>query len=114
MFFRLFLPSTWAFRNRFGRRNSLISADGELFDVESGEAMVGFDVQDRSRRRDGMERQISNMQAATRAVSGGGNAAPDSNRRLSRDLEEGFQDDSEDEDEAHEVVAGRRDLAARR
>ncbi len=77
--------------------------------------MVGFDVQERSRRRDGMERQISNMQAATRAVSGGGNAGTlaDSNRRLSRDLEEGFQDDSEDEGGVHEVVAGRRDLAAR-
>ncbi|KIX10540.1 uncharacterized protein Z518_01623 [Rhinocladiella mackenziei CBS 650.93] len=111
---RLFLPSTWAFRNRYIRRNSVVSADGELFDEESGEAMVGFDVQDRTRRRDGMERQVSNMNAASRTVSGVEDAGSDSNRRLSRELEEGFRDDSEDEGDEHEVVAGRRSLSAQR
>ncbi|KAK5065237.1 hypothetical protein LTR84_001075 [Exophiala bonariae] len=121
-FIRVFLPSTWAIRNRFtARRDSVISADGELFDEESGEAMVGFDVQERNRRRDGMERQVSNMDAATRTVARGStrpmgpppplsSSAPhaagrgdvDSNRRLSRELEEGFCDDSDD-DEAEEV-----------
>ena len=114
MFLRLFLPSTWAFRDRFRRRDSLASADGELFDEESGEAMVGFDVQERSRRRDGMERQISNMDAATRTVNGTLDAGADSNRRLSRELEEGFRDDSSDEDEEQDVVAGRRSLSTRR
>lgn len=105
-FVRLFLPSTWAFRNRFARRDSVISADGELFDAESGEAMVGFDIQDRSRRRDGMERQLSNMNAATRTVSGTPNAIEASDRRLSRELEEGFRDDSEDESDGHQVATG--------
>jgi hypothetical protein len=119
-FVRIFLPSTWAFRDRFRRRgNSVISADGELFDAESGEAMVGFDVQERNRRRDGMERQVSNMNAATRTVSGRGRPTVvtpevDSNRRLGRELEEGFRDDSGDESEEQQVTAGRRSLSARR
>src|SRR5690348_1611996 len=50
----LILPSTWAIRRLRRRRESVMSADGELFDVESGEAMVGFDAEDRRRRRDGM------------------------------------------------------------
>lgn len=99
------------------RRDSVISADGELFDEESGEAMVGFDVQERNRRRDGMERQVSNMDAATRTVARGGRPPPppppllpevDSNRRLSRELEEGFRDDSEDEAEENtQLTLGR-------
>ncbi|KAJ9502176.1 hypothetical protein H2202_002240 [Exophiala xenobiotica] len=114
VFLRLFLPSTWAFRNRFNRRDSMVSADGELFDVESGEAMVGFDVQDRNRRRDGMERQVSNMVAATRTANQVQTAAMDSDRRLSRDLEEGFRDDSEDESRAHHVLSGGRSTPAQR
>ncbi|EHY56635.1 hypothetical protein HRR83_002283 [Exophiala dermatitidis] len=116
--YRLFLPSTWAFRNRgsTGRGGATTgrvvnNADAELFDVESGEAMVGFDsdVQDRSRRRDGMERQLADMDAATRTVSRSSQppayshtlppTSADSDRRLSRDLEEGFRDDSSEEDE---------------
>ncbi|EXJ80417.1 hypothetical protein A1O1_08562 [Capronia coronata CBS 617.96] len=110
LMYRLFLPSTWAFRNRFRRPESVVNTDAELFDEESGEAMVGFDVQERSRRRDGMERQLANMHAATRTVSRSTLPEPDSNRRLSRDLEEGFRDDSEDEGEggAHAVAGGQR------
>lgn len=102
------------------RRDSVISADGELFDEESGEAMVGFDVQERNRRRDGMERQVSNMDAATRTVARGGRPPPpppevDSNRRLSRELEEGFRDDSEDEAEENtQLTVGRPTNTARR
>ncbi len=118
LFLRLILPSTWAFGGRFRRRDSIISADGELFDEESGEAMVGFDVQERSRRRDGMERQISNMNAATRTVSRPRTISitppTDSDRRLSRELEEGFRDDSDDEAVAQEVPAGRVLLSGRR
>ncbi|KAL2432516.1 hypothetical protein ABEF95_012182 [Exophiala dermatitidis] len=125
LLYRLFLPSTWAFssfRNRGGSsaatgrvRHVNNAVDAELFDVESGEAMVGFDsdVQDRSRRRDGMERQLADMDAATRTVSRSSlpqhppayshpypPTSADSDRRLSRDLEEGFRDDSsEDENE---------------
>lgn len=127
IFLRLFLPSTWSFRDRFrrsgagGRRESVLSADGELFDEESGEAMVGFDVQERRRRRDGMERQVSDMNAATRTVSrsggvgrGGFATTVASDRRLSRELEEGFRDESsEDEGDEQEVVAGRRNSRVR-
>ncbi|KIW20168.1 hypothetical protein PV08_00743 [Exophiala spinifera] len=115
-FMRLFLPSTWAFRTRFRRRDSVVSADGDLFDVESGEAMVGFDVQERDQRRHGMERQVSNMAAATRTANQLQDAAMDSDQRLNRELEEGFRDDSEDEGEreaAREVVVGRRSQSAR-
>ncbi|KAK4940088.1 hypothetical protein LTR10_019717 [Elasticomyces elasticus] len=114
LFLRLFLPSTWAFRNRFNRRDSVISAEGELFDVESGEAMVGFDVQERGRRRDGMERQVSDMDAAARTANQAVDTVIDSNRRLSRELEEGFRDDSEEEGEDNQVGAGRRSASARR
>lgn len=99
------------------RRDSVISADGELFDEESGEAMVGFDVQERNRRRDGMERQVSNMDAATRTVARGSRPPPtevDSNRRLSRELEEGFRDDSDDEGEDAQLTTGRPTNTARR
>ncbi|OCT54670.1 hypothetical protein CLCR_03100 [Cladophialophora carrionii] len=120
LFLRLFLPSTWAVRDRFfpgrGRTNSVVSADdGALFDEESGEAMVGFDVQERIQRRNGLERQVSNMDAATRTVSGqrSESVAVDSNRRLSRDLEEGFRDDSDDESEEGQVVVGRRSTSTR-
>ncbi|KAJ9612372.1 hypothetical protein H2200_003969 [Cladophialophora chaetospira] len=120
LFVRLFLPSTWAFRDRLfpgrARANSVVSVDdGALFDEESGEAMVGFDVQERNRRRNGLERQVSDMDAATRTVSGQVDRSllVDSNRRLSRELEEGFRDDSDEEDEADRVVAGRRNSLAR-
>jgi hypothetical protein len=89
--------------------------EGTLFDEESGEAMVGFDVQERNRRRNGLERQVSNMNAATRTIrnQGGEGLSADSNRRLSRELEEGFRDDSDDESDEDQVVVGRRSISAR-
>lgn len=63
-----------------GRESS--SGDELAFGEEEGESMVGFDVA----RRD-------------RSIRGG-NVEIDSSRRLSRDLEEGFKDDSEDGEES--------------
>ena len=54
---------------------------GSLFDEDEGEGMIGFDID--PRRREALERS----QIVT----------TDSDRRLSRDLEEGFKDDSDDE-----------------
>lgn len=62
------------------------------FGDEEGESMVGFDIE----RRD-------------RMVRGGNVEGMDSQRRLSRDLEEGFKDDSEEEQEGDgQGTAGRR------
>jgi hypothetical protein len=52
-----------------------------LFDEEEGEGMVGFNVD--ASRRDAIVRQEE---------------AAITERRLSRDLEEGFRDDSDDSD----------------
>ena len=56
--------------------------DDGLFDEEEGEGLVGFDVD--PPRRDVLARN---------------HAVPDTQRRLSRDLEEGFRDDSDEEAE---------------
>ena len=56
-------------------------SEGSLFDEEEGEGMVGFDVD-----------------AARRSSLPGAGTMQDTERRLSRDLEEGFRDDSDDED----------------
>ena len=56
----------------------------ELFDEEEGEGMVGFDID--QRRREALDQRRS----------GGG----EDQRRLSRDLEEGFKDDSDEDQEA--------------
>jgi len=68
------------------RRGSGSGSEGEgaYFGEEEGESMVGFDVE-----------------RVDRSVRGGvigGNRGVDSQRRLSRDLEEGFKDDSDEED----------------
>ena len=56
--------------------------DDVAFGEEEGESMIGFDVGRLPRGRD--ER--------------GGRIEIDSQRRLSRDLEEGFKDDSEEDE----------------
>ncbi|KAF2640823.1 hypothetical protein P280DRAFT_469526 [Massarina eburnea CBS 473.64] len=58
--------------------------DDELFDDEEGEGMVGFDPID-DRRREALEQR--------RSLMGTG----EDERRLSRVLEEGFKDESDDE-----------------
>jgi len=84
--FNLFLlPSNWSLRRRrvvdgSGGENP----EDELFDDEEGEGMVGFDIDDR--RREALEQRRSMMMG-------------EDDRRLSRDLEEGFKDDSDDESE---------------
>lgn len=60
-------------------------SDGSLVGEEEGEGMVGFDVE--ASRRDAMARQTE---------------AAIAERRLSRDLEEGFRDDSDDETRGEE------------
>ena len=84
------LPTSWARgRPRTG------AEDGEdLFDDEEGEDMVGFDMS--PRRRAALDRRR------------GGEGEHSEARRLSRDLEEGFRDDSSNEDEdGLEVGEGR-------
>ncbi|KAL1972496.1 hypothetical protein VTN31DRAFT_6910 [Thermomyces dupontii] len=71
---RLFLPSTW-------RRRANNPHDAVSIYEEEGENMVGMDLD--PSRREALERRRS---------------ASDNQVRLSRDLEEGFMDDSEDED----------------
>ncbi|KAB2581417.1 hypothetical protein BFW01_g10870 [Lasiodiplodia theobromae] len=69
--------------------------DDDDFDIEDGEGegMVGFEPMDRERRREALERQ--------RGADGA------SERRLSRELEEGFRDSSSDSEDDG-VAAGRR------
>ncbi|KAF2471213.1 uncharacterized protein BDR25DRAFT_303307 [Lindgomyces ingoldianus] len=83
--FNLFVPSSWTLRHR-----SVVDGSGgehnedELFDDEEGEGMVGFDPID-EHRREALEQRRSMM--------------GEEDRRLSRELEEGFKDDSDDETE---------------
>jgi hypothetical protein len=79
--YSLFVPSSW------GRHRAIIDArasvDDDLFDDEEGEAMAGFDPVD-ERRREALEQRRSMMEEE---------------RRLGRELEAGFKDDSEDEED---------------
>jgi hypothetical protein len=131
-FLRTLLPSTWAFtRNshshstRSGSRRpsipSTISEEdldnaSDRFSDDHGEAMVGFDVnlQDQNRRRrDGMDRQVARGILAAREMNATAFNEPPPERRLGRELEQGFRDDSEDEeeDDIHGVTVGRRSLS---
>jgi len=66
-----------------------MNGDGDelAFGEEEGESMVGFDVNRRDR---------GSVRGGNVVVSSA-QAEMDSTRRLSRDLEEGFKDDSEEE-----------------
>ena len=75
------LPSAWLHRRPPGGRYTAADGDGSLFDEEEGEGLVGFDVD--VSRRERLERLDDSEH---------------SDRRLSRDLEEGFQDESDDEE----------------
>ncbi|KAL1964252.1 hypothetical protein VTN77DRAFT_7210 [Rasamsonia byssochlamydoides] len=77
-----FLPSSWRRRSRAGEDNN----DSISIYDEEGENMVGMDMD--PARREALERR--------RSTTG------DTQVRLSRDLEEGFMDDSEDEEEGEE------------
>lgn len=82
-FFSFVLPSRRRVVDGSGVNRRGSSADELAFGDEEGESMVGFDVN----RREPLVR--------------GGPDGFDSGRRLSRDLEEGFKDDS-DEDSVDE------------
>jgi len=117
----------WALRNRRGeqdgeqgRRGSAASEDdGGLFDEESGERMVGFDMDQGRRAVDGRRRTDGRLgirdsgesDAIHAAVGGRPRSRHEddaSTRRLSRELEEGFRDDSGSELSDEEVTVGRR------
>ncbi|PGH06608.1 hypothetical protein GX51_02235 [Blastomyces parvus] len=87
------LPSSWRQRQIFGVQNG----GGSVFDDEEGEDMVGFEI-DESRREALDQRRRSGGNNNNHNHSDRGSV--DTDRRLSRDLEEGFMDDSDDEDEA--------------
>ena len=79
--YNLFAPSAWV------RQRAVVDGSGQHddddFDDEEGEGMVGFDPID-ERRREALEQRRSMMEEG---------------RRLGRELEQGFKDDSEDEHE---------------
>ncbi|KAF2183861.1 hypothetical protein K469DRAFT_480896, partial [Zopfia rhizophila CBS 207.26] len=80
--YNLFVPSSWARQRRRvvdGSRGE--HNEDELFDDEEGEGMIGFDPID-ERRREALEQRRSMM--------------GEEDRRLSRELEEGFKDDSDE------------------
>jgi hypothetical protein len=81
--YNLFAPSAWTRSRRVVDGSGGDHNDDELFDDEEGEGMVGFDPID-DRRREALEQRRSIMEEE---------------RRLGRELEEGFKDDSDDEHE---------------
>ncbi|GKZ33674.1 hypothetical protein AbraIFM66950_003705 [Aspergillus brasiliensis] len=83
---RRFLPSVWR-QSQFDDQHDNIS----IYD-EEGEIMVGMDMD--PSRREALERRRS--------------TAGDAESRLSRELEAGFMDDSDDDDEGHAHVQSRR------
>ena len=78
---RFLTPTAWLNGRPPGGRYNAGEGDGSLFDEEEGEGLVGFDID--AQRREHLERSNENA---------------NSDRRLSRDLEEGFQDDSDEEE----------------
>ncbi|KAK4968196.1 hypothetical protein LTR66_011822 [Elasticomyces elasticus] len=68
--------------NGSSRERSMSGSDEELFGDEQGENMVSFEQDERRRRREEAERIRGHIE---------------DRRRLSRDLEEGFMDESEDD-----------------
>jgi hypothetical protein len=73
---RFFLPSSWR------RGAHLADHDNISIDEDEGELMIGMDMN--AARREALDRRRS--------------MAPEPVSRLSRDLEEGFMDDSDDEE----------------
>lgn len=123
---RTVLPCVWAIRNRrrnvpddVNGRESTSDEDGGLFDEESGERMVGFDMNEggrrgNNRRRD--DRYRTRGVSEDETMSGTPREShtrqdEHSDRRLSRELEEGFRDDSESEASDEGVTVGRRRLS---
>ncbi|KAE8156754.1 hypothetical protein BDV40DRAFT_280365 [Aspergillus tamarii] len=82
---RLFLPAAWRQQARFDDQHDNIS----IFD-EEGEIMVGMDMD--PARREALERRRSTVAEAE--------------SRLSRELEEGFMDDSDEEGDGRQGSRG--------
>lgn len=78
---RFLCPSAWSEGRFRGGRYSAVGVDGGLFEEEDGEGLVGFVVDTQRQEQLGRSSDIQH-----------------SDRRLSRDLEEGFQDESDDEE----------------
>lgn len=76
--YALFMPSTWSRQPALHLHHDDDSSD---FDDEEGEGMVGFDPVD-EQRREALEQRRSMVHEE---------------RRLGRELEQGFKDDSDDE-----------------
>lgn len=72
----------------------------ETFDEEEGEGMVGFDVRG-LQDAGALPRAVDRERYAVTPVDN----AEDSGRRLSRELEEGFRDDSDGEDDRRGATA---------
>lgn len=89
---RLFLPSSWRSGARLveGHHHRHDTTDGDSILNEEGETMVGMSID--PARREALERRRS--------------TAGEAETRLSRELEEGFMDDSEDEDAEREGRGG--------
>ena len=86
---RRLLPSSW--RSDFGGNRFAASAtdgNGSDFDEDDGEELYEVD----SNRREALSLDARR-------------GRDDDGRRLSRDLEEGFKDDSDDEDDEDDVTA---------
>ena len=83
--YALFAPSTWRRQHAVHIHNN--DSEDEDFDDEEGEGMVGFDPVD-ERRREALDARRSLVEEE---------------RRLGRELEQGFKDDSEDEDGTDET-----------
>lgn len=129
MIYKFLVPSTWA-RDRDARLAERLDEEedevsGGLFDAESGEAMVGFDIHANNLSRNGRAgRRLRGRDGGPRTHNGFDRSRPqeeyqdgedvdDSNRRLSRELEEGFRDDSGSEASDEEVTVGRRTVSRR-
>jgi hypothetical protein len=115
----LFTPSNWHTRNSAGADHSFnwrynpeaarhgvnpfiprAADEEETFDEEEGEGMVGFDV--RGHQDAGaLPRAVDRERYAATPVDN----SEDSGRRLSRELEEGFRDDSDGEDDRRRATA---------
>lgn len=113
--FSFLLPSRWAeYRHRHQQNNSRVVdardgdeelGNGTTHHFENGDLGYGIgDSEDEDDevargRRDGLSLSMDARSRSRSNVEG-----VDSNRRLSRELEEGFRDDSDDDDEEDVVV----------
>lgn len=87
----------WQRETQFNLSRGTYESDEELFGAEEGEVMVGFDF-NRGRGRLPVRGDDGRILGEEELPSARGGEM-DSNRRLSRELEEGFKDESEDEED---------------